>query len=74
LLQIPDYEVEALLGRGGMGQVYKARHLGLNRFVSLKMLITGAYAAPRERSRFQREAEAIATTRTPPPALRVPHP
>src|SRR5262249_30322897 len=40
--RIPGYEVEALIGRGGMGLVYKARHLRLNRFVALKMLITGA--------------------------------
>src|SRR5215831_3755719 len=63
LPQIPGYEVEALLGRGGMGLVYKARHLRLNRFVALKMLIAGAYAGPRERARFQREAEAVASLR-----------
>jgi serine/threonine-protein kinase len=63
LRQIPGYEVEALLGRGGMGLVYKARHLGLNRFVALKMLIAGAYAGPHERARFQREAEAVASLR-----------
>jgi serine/threonine-protein kinase len=63
LTQIPGYEVEALLGRGGMGLVYKARHLRLNRFVALKMLITGAYAGPHERARFQREAEAVASLR-----------
>jgi eukaryotic-like serine/threonine-protein kinase len=61
LPQIPGYEVEALLGRGGMGLVYKARHLRLNRLVALKMLITGAYAGPHERVRFQREAEAAAS-------------
>ena len=61
LPQIPGYEVEALLGRGGMGVVYKARHLRLNRLVALKMLITGAYAALHERARFQREAEAVAS-------------
>jgi WD40 repeat protein len=44
-----------------MGLVYKARHLRLNRFVALKMLITGAYAGPHERARFQREAEAVAS-------------
>jgi serine/threonine-protein kinase len=60
LPRIPGYEVEALLGRGGMGLVYKARHLRLNRSVALKMLITGAYAGPHERARFQREAEAAA--------------
>ena len=59
--RIPGYEVEALLGRGGMGMVYKARHLRLNRLVALKMLITGAYAGPHERARFQREAEAAAS-------------
>ena len=61
--RIPGYEVEALLGRGGMGLVYKARHLRLNRFVALKMLITGAHAGPHERARFQREAEAVAGLR-----------
>jgi serine/threonine-protein kinase len=63
LPQVPGYEVEALLGHGGMGVVYKARHLRLNRTVALKMLLAGAYASPRERARFQREAEAVASLR-----------
>jgi serine/threonine-protein kinase len=63
LPQIPGYEVVALLGRGGMGVVYKARHLRLNRFVALKMLLTGAYAEPNQRARFQREAQAVASLR-----------
>ncbi len=61
LPQIPGYEVEEVLGRGGMGIVYKARHQRLNRMVALKMLIAGAYAGPPERARFQREAEAVAS-------------
>jgi eukaryotic-like serine/threonine-protein kinase len=65
LPQISGYEVETLLGRGGMGLVYKARHLRLNRLVALKMLITGTYAALQERARFQREAEAVASLRHP---------
>ena len=65
LPQIPGYEVEAVLGRGGMGVVYKARHLQLNRPVALKMLLAGAYAGREERSRFQQEAEAIAGLRHP---------
>ena len=63
LPRIPGYDVEALLGRGGMGIVYKARHMRLNRPVALKMLIAGAYAGPHERARFQREAEAVAGLR-----------
>jgi len=63
LPRIPGYEVEALLGRGGMGVVYRARHQRLNRKVALKMLITGAYAGPHERAQFQREAEAVASLR-----------
>ena len=62
-LRIPGYEVEALLGRGGMGLVYRARHLRLNRLVALKMMLAGSYAGPHERARFQREAEAVAGLR-----------
>src|SRR5215471_3968214 len=63
LPNIPGYQVEAVLGRGGMGIVYKARHLRLNRPVALKMLLLGAYAGLPERERFLREAEAVASLR-----------
>jgi serine/threonine protein kinase/tetratricopeptide (TPR) repeat protein len=62
---IPGYEVDAVLGVGGMGVVFRARHLRLNRVVALKMALTGAYAGRHERERFQREAEAIASLRHP---------
>src|SRR5262249_4699218 len=65
LPQIPGYEVEAVLGRGGMGIVFRARHLRLNRPVALKMLLARAFPPPRERERFQREAEAVAGLRHP---------
>src|SRR3954463_2958746 len=61
--QLPGYDVQSILGRGGMGVVYKARHRRLNRLVALKMLIGGAHAGPPERARFQREAEAVANLR-----------
>jgi serine/threonine-protein kinase len=60
---IPGYQVEAVLGRGGMGIVYKARHVRLGRPVALKMLLAGPYAGPEERERFFREAEAVAGLR-----------
>src|SRR5262245_14518078 len=65
LPRVPGYEVEAMLGRGGMGVVYRARHLRLNRPVALKMLLAGDCAGPSERARFQREAEAVANLRHP---------
>ena len=61
--ELSGYEVQAELGRGGMGVVYQAWHLRLHRLVALKMLLTGAYARPEERERFRREAEAVAGLR-----------
>ena len=63
LPHIAGYQVEAVVGRGGMGIVYKALHLRLNRPVALKMLLAGAYAGLQERERFIREAESVASLR-----------
>jgi serine/threonine-protein kinase len=60
LPRIDGYDVESVLGYGGMGVVYRARHLKLKRTVALKMLLSGAYASPQELTRFVREAEAVA--------------
>src|SRR5262249_53885682 len=62
---IPGYEVQEVLGRGGMGVVYRARHVRLNRSVTLKMLLIGAHVSPGPRERFSREAEAVAGLRHP---------
>src|SRR4051812_36273528 len=55
LPQIPGYQVEAVLGRGGMGIIYRARHVKLDRVVALKMLLSGEYAGAVELARFTRE-------------------
>jgi serine/threonine-protein kinase len=60
LPRVPGHEVEGMLGRGGMGVVYLARNVRLNRPVAVKMLLAGAYAGPDELVRFRREAEALA--------------
>ncbi len=62
---IPGYSVLGVLGRGGMGVVYKARHLKLERNVAIKMLLLGDHAGPSELARFRREAQAIAALRHP---------
>jgi eukaryotic-like serine/threonine-protein kinase len=60
LPQIDGYDVEAVVRRGGMGVVYRARHRNLNRTVALKMMLTGAYAGAPDLARFCGEAAAIA--------------
>src|SRR5712671_5509523 len=65
LPHIPGYDVLEVVGTGGVGVVYKARHLGLDRIVAVKMLLAGGYASPRDIQRFQREAQAVAALRHP---------
>jgi serine/threonine-protein kinase len=64
LPEIPGYAVEAPLGHGAMGVVYKARHLALKRTVAIKMIAFG-HPSPAERARFRAEAEAVARLQHP---------
>ncbi len=63
--RIPGYDVLEEVGRGGMGVVYKARQVAVNRIVALKTLLTPSGIGSSALVRFQIEAEAIATLQHP---------
>jgi hypothetical protein len=60
-----DYEVLGRLGQGGMGVVYKARQVSLERTVALKMILHGAHASAQELSRLRTEAQSLAQLEHP---------
>jgi eukaryotic-like serine/threonine-protein kinase len=63
--RIGDYELQQVLGRGGMGVVYEARQVSLNRQVALKMIQENRPADPEHHARFFKEAEATARLQHP---------
>jgi eukaryotic-like serine/threonine-protein kinase len=63
--EVAGYEILGELGRGGMGVVYKARELRLNRRVALKMILAGDHAGPDALARLLTEAETIARLKHP---------
>src|SRR5438105_120374 len=63
--QFGSYEISALLGEGGMGQVYRARDAKLKREVAIKILPAEFSQDPDRINRFQREAEVLAALNQP---------
>src|SRR5712692_12120203 len=64
-VRLGAYEILALLGAGGMGEVYRARDTKLNRDVALKILPEVFASDPDRLARFQREAQLLASLNHP---------
>jgi serine/threonine protein kinase/tetratricopeptide (TPR) repeat protein len=59
-VRLGPYEIVEPLGKGGMGEVYRAHDPRLNRSVAIKIIVRGASVTPEARERFNREAQAVA--------------
>jgi serine/threonine protein kinase len=63
--KLGPYEIQSLLGAGGMGEVYRARDTRLDRTVAVKILTQGLADTPEVRQRFEREARAVSSLNHP---------
>ena len=63
--KLGPYEIQSLVGAGGMGEVYRARDTRLDRTVAIKVLPDDRYASPELKQRFEREARAISALSHP---------
>ncbi len=63
--RLGPYEITAQIGKGGMGEVYRARDTKLKRDVAVKVLPGHVAADPERLARFQRKAEVLATLNYP---------
>src|SRR5438034_2002742 len=59
------YELDGVIGRGGMAEVYKARDLRLDRIVAIKLLRSDLARDPAFQARFRREAQSAASLNHP---------
>src|SRR5262247_1280196 len=64
-MRLGPYQIIALLGAGGMGEVYKARDTRLDRIVAIKVLPEHSATRPDARERFEREARAVSALSHP---------
>jgi Tol biopolymer transport system component/tRNA A-37 threonylcarbamoyl transferase component Bud32 len=63
--RLGPYEIVALVGSGGMAEVYRAQDTRLNRVVAIKLLAANVADTPQRRQRFEREARAISALSHP---------
>ena len=64
-VRLGPYQLTALIGEGGMGKVWRARHTALNRDDALKVLPDAFASDPDRLARFQREAQVLASLNHP---------